>query len=352
MKKNLDDIRSEFAEHFLKAISEKSIEKLQRLLLSHDDHMYLSTLATYISGKTYEEDDYNKALSRQTETFLNKANKFIDKKNSEKSSRIMSSNLNEVKTYRFEINDEPMQSMDTITISMKPRLIDGVNYRVGFEIKEALLINDKIKITNWYFVKFYESFWDDVNEDNTPFPKIEDKKTLTKLFENFNHEFSDYIHNWQWYLHEGDLVLEKYDLKVNLIVTGNLTIKEPLPMIGHELVVFGKTNLNALHIDESNNVLFINGIEFKVGIFIAPWSSGAYQLLNKPKGPLIYSLSETTEVDDMEHVQYYQDANTEGTSNLQSLVRKNFLEKNEDDEYVLDFDQSIATVKTGDSIIK
>ena len=353
MNDQFEIIKQTFAKEFIEAFSTKSVEKCSKLILSYDDQIFLAGEDTDIN---ISRTEYDKNIITPTEMFLEKASHFIDKNNTNTNSQLVFSNIKAVDLHNFEINKELIQGIDTISISMNTRLLDGINYEVGFQIDDALLVNGKIKITNWFFVKYYESYWEDINKENTPYPEIESKERLNDLFKNIDTEYKDYIHNWnKWYIHEGDLELDNYEVKVNLIVTGNLTIKAPLVEIIHPLVVLGKTFLNALYLEEDNDVVFIGGINFNLAVFID--SSGAFQAFNKAEGVFFYTNSESYEIDDFDNISYVLDIPMgEYKGDLQYLLLGKFIEERDDEDTYgldgLDIHPLIEAIRNGEHIFR
>lgn len=348
MDKNLETIKYHFAKTFIEAISSKSIEACAELLQSFDDQIYLTGATAELD---MSKEEYNTLLRKRTKEFLDEISDFIDKKNENADSALTIEHFTEINTYDFEIKEEPFQVINTISINMNTRLVDEVNYQVGFQIENALLIQNKIKISNWYFVKRYESVWDEINEKNTPYLKANKEKVRTLMADHLDEEYSLILNDWNnWYYHEGDLELEKFDLKVNFIVTGNLTIRENLVEIDRELIVLGKTNLNALYLDEDNNVLFLGGIEFKTGVFIL--SSGAFQVLKQPKGPFLYTYSESNDIENINNVNCFIDAAMgEAQGACHELLSEKFIEEGTD-VYDLDMDTIVEALRNGENIFK
>ncbi len=345
---DIEAIKEEFAKSFIEAISSKSVEACADLVLNAEDNKTLEI------DYGFSDKVYRKKLMTQSKNFLKEQRKFIDKMNADQTSAISYENYLKINTYDFEIPKEhPACFIKTISISMKERLIDGVFYQVGFQIDDALFINGKIKINNLFSVRMYESYRDEINEENTPYPLVKDKKILRNaLGKHANKEYADILGYYNdWYLHEGDLTIEKFDLKVNLIVTGNLTIKEPVVEVPHELIVLGKTQLNTLYLNEPNDVLFLGGIEFKDCLFIM--DSGPYQIFNHPKGPLIFSWSESIEVNSLEQVECCPASELGEKGDVSELLLEAFYSKNKEDGiYELKLELILETLRAGKSIFK
>ena len=120
--------------------------------------------------------------------------------------------------------------------------------------------------------------------------------------------------------------------------------------IEHELIVLGKTSLSSLHLDEDNDVLFLGGIEFKVGIFIL--SSGAFQVLEQPKGPIFCTHSESNIIENRTDIQCFVDfAMGETHGNFQDLLLRKFIGE-DDDIYDLDIELIIEAIRTEENIFK
>jgi len=346
MQKNLQTIKTAFAHSFIQAISTKSVVDCVQLSSYIEYQMYFSGEYTKPSYLRKKFDNW--IVLRDVKKFLKKANKFISQKNSNKNSALTIANIAKIDTYDFEISKETLQIIDTLSITMNTRLIKDVNYTIGFKIDHALLFNGEIKI-NWNFVKYYESYSNDINETNTPYTKIESKEKLEKICANhIGKEYLDILNRYNaWYVHEGDLELDTYDLKVNLIVTGNLTIKEPLTKIREELIVLGNTKVNTLVLEDENDVLFLGGIEFKIGLFI--FSTGPYQVINNPKGPLFFSCSESFEIYNTKAVQCVIDIQSDFfQGDINNLLLDEFIEEAKE----VKFEQIIIAIKAGENIFK
>jgi len=346
---DIEVIKEAFAKSFIEAMSSQSVEACADLLLSYEDCEALGVTPD-ISKEAYQA-----ALVLQSENFFKEHSSFIEAKNAAIDSALSLENFVKIDTYKFKLQEGYEASfIKTISISMQERLVETVFYRVGFQIDDAVLVNGKIKINHLAFVRMYESHWDDINAKNTPYPFVEDKKQLRKIVEKYAKkeyiEVIDYCTGW--YVHDGDLDLEKCDLTVNLIVTGDLTIKEPVAELRNNLIVLGKTSVNALYLeDESVNVLFLGGIDFKVAVFII-YCSGPYQVLNKPRGPLIYGASETLFVDSSEHVQclYAPDAGFE--DDYSECLAVKLIEKDQDGFEDLRLESILAAIRAGETIFK
>jgi len=360
MKRDLQTIKTDFANAFIDAISSKSVTACVKLVASYEDQIYLAGKDAKLD---MSKEEYDIRVKTNTKEFLDKASNFIDEKNSTINSFLNTSNITEVDTYAFKISEEHIQIVDVLSITMNTRLLDGVNYGVGFQINDSFFINGKIKISNWFFAKYYESFWDDINEENTPYPKVQSKEKLKEICakhlqaKHLAEDYSELLDDWNdwegWYLHEGDLELDVYDLKVNFIVTGNLTIKEPLVEIEHELIVLGKTKLNALFLENDNNVCFLNGIDFNVGVFIL-YSDAGCRIFNKPKGPLLFVCSESHDIINHNEVQCFIDIeyNRESHGNINDLLLDKFIEKNENQVLDEHFDELIEAIRKRKNIFK
>lgn len=353
MDESFQHIKEAFSNDLINALTSKSAVACCKMLLSFDDVLHMNGA----EGQAEVTREVYDALSLQrTNEFLNDdMGDFIDKKNAQKDSVIIAAHITKTETYDFTPNDEPFQIIDTISISMNRRLVDGVNYQVGFQIDDAIFVNGKIKISNWYFAKRYESFWDDINPENTPYPKITDQKKLKAIVKNCSDRETceDVLSNLRdWYVHEGDLELESFDLKVAFIVTGNLTIKEPFTEIPHELIVLGRTKLTTLLIEETNDVLFLGGIEFAKAVFVSVTSHGAYQIFNRPRGPLFVTESETTDIDEASEIKCFSDTSYGTThGDFHALLIDRFMPQDVTvDE--LDMDQIIDAIKRGETAFK
>lgn len=343
---DIKKIEEEFSKSFIEAISSKSIEACADLVLSYEDN---STLEVDYG---LSEKRYRKRLLEQSENFLKGQSKFIDKKNAALESAISFENFEEINTYDFEIpKKHPACFIKTISITMKKRLVDGIFYQVGFQIEDAVFVNGKIKINNLFSVRMHESFWDEINEENTPYLLIEDKASLNEILGNHSdREYAEILDHYNnWYLHTGDLVLDSYEVKVNLIVTGNLKIKEPVTEVLHELIVLGNTSLNTLFLEETNDVLFLGGIEFTVGLFIM--DSGAYQIFNSPKGPIIFAQSETIEVENTQNILCLYAPELDKNGDYSEIILDEFCGKEEGNEY-LEIELIIETLRAERPIFK
>ena len=53
------------------------------------------------------------------------------------------------------------------------------------------------------------------------------------------------------------------DIKVNLIVSGNLTVKEPQAAFNRELFVLGRTFVRSLQLEGDENILLFGGLTFE-----------------------------------------------------------------------------------------
>ena len=351
-------LKNEFSKAFIEAVSSKSVEACTKLVLSYEEQNILFGK----DGFGMKEEAYKEALTKQCQAFFEKWDTFVDEKNAYTHTKITLDNLDGVDTYSFEIHDEPFQFLKTISISMKEYKKEKKIYQVGFQIDNPLFINGRFALNNMLLTKCYESFWDDL--ENIPYKNkihthdefkglvkdIGDSETLEGMLYAYN-AYND------WYLYDGDLELEKFDEKVNLVVTGNLTVKEPLVEITTELIVFGKTIVNAMYLDEGNDVFLLGGVEFNVALLSA--MPGPYRVINNPKGPFLYSDSDSTIVNNPEKVKCYADyVYGESHGDILTILKEKYIDRDEpyegeeveEDDYHINSGQIAEDIKLGENI--
>jgi len=356
--KSLELLKNEFSKVFIEAVSSKSVEACTNLVVSYDEQNILFGK----DGFGMKEEAYKEALTKQCQAFFKKWDTFIDEKNAHAHTKLILDNLDGVHTYSFEIHDEPFQFLKTISISMKEYKKEKKIHQVGFEIDNPLFINGRLALNNMLLTKCYESFWDDL--ENIPYKNkihtldefkslvkdVDDSETLEGMFDAYN------AYN-EWYLYDGDLELEKFDEKVNLVVTGNLTVKEPLVEITTELIVFGKTIVNAMYLDEGNNVFFLEGVDFNVALLST--MPGPYRVINNPRGPFLYSDSDSTIVNNPEKVKCYADyVYGKSHGDILSMLKEKYINRDEpyegeeieEDDYYIDAAQIAEDIRLSENI--
>ena len=173
---------------------------------------------------------------------------------------------------------------------------------------------------------------------------IDDDETLEGLYFAYNN-FTD------WYLHEGDLELDNFDEKVNLVVTGNLTVKEPFMEIETKLIVLGKTTANAIHLYASN-IFLLGGVEFNLALI--SYIVGPYKIINNPNGPFLYNSSDSTIVNNPEKVKCYVDhVYSQSHGDELQMLKAKYIdrdESDEEDEYSINLDYIMEDIKLGKNI--
>lgn len=351
-------LKNEFSKSFIEAISSKSVEACTKLILSYEEQNILFGK----DGFGMEKKAYGEALTKQCQAFFEKWDSFIDEKNAYDYTKLILDNLDEVDTYAFEINDEPFQFLKTISISMKEYKKEKKIHQVGFQIDNPLFINGRFALNNMLLTKCYESFWDDL--ENIPYKNkihsldefkalikdIEDGETREGMRDAYN-AYND------WYLHDGDLELDNFDEKVNLVVTGNLTIKEPLVAIETELIVLGKTRVNAMYLGEGDDVFLLGGVDFNVALISA--MPGPYKIINNPNGPFLYSDSDSTIVNNPEKVKCYADyVYGESHGDILAMLKEKYIDKDEpygdeeidEDDYYINVSLIAEDIRLGENI--
>lgn len=353
---NLGPIESAFAKAFIEAISAKSVEGCADLVLTYEDCAALGV------DFGLSQRAYRKRLKKQSKNFLKEKREFIDKKNADPNSAITVENFVAIDTYEFALEDGfEAGFIKTISISMKIRRVDGMCYQVGFQINDAVFVNGNIRINNLHGVRMSESYWEEITKENTSYPLITDKAELRGIIQRYAPKYVDreYInildYYSNWYVHEGDLTLESYlEVKVNLIVTGNLTFKEPVTSVTRELIVLGRTSVNALVLEDTNDALFLGGVDFAVSAFVIYTS--AYIILNRPRGPFLCAYCETLEIDDLSGIQHLYAPELDANADFSQFLLDGFYEASEPDEgyegYELNYPAVLEAIRAGRSIFK
>ena len=344
----LELAKDNFAQAFIEAVSTKSIEACKKLVLSYDEQAVLFGKENIVMSK----EDYHKVLTRQCQAFFEKWEKFIDEKNASSFTKLTLNNLAKVDTYEFKVTNEPFQTMRRVSVSMKEYKKGKMIYRVGFQIDEPIFINGRFAINNMLLVRCYESFWDDLSD--IPYTdKISTYKEFKELIRGYvNINLDENKFYGEWYVHKGDLKLDKFDEKVSLIVTGNLTVKEPLVEITTGLIVCGKTVVNAMYLEETNSIFLLGGVEFDVALISVLTDS--YREIYHPKGPFLYNDSESAEIIGAEEVEcYFNNAFGEFSCNIEETLKEKYIDRDNDEPSMgVDIDLIVEDIKLGKNIFK
>ncbi len=146
----------------------------------------------------------------------------------------------------------------------------------------------------------------------------------------------------RWYIYEGDLELDELIIgTASLVVTGNLTIRQPFIDIDEGdgcLFVLGKTKVNYISLGQDAG--FYGGIEFEI---LYTTDDGEIKIYN-PKGRLLYSDSEGVDIEglDPKKVEVYINYNypEENFGNITKLLPQKYLYYDlVEDEDILTYEQ-------------
>jgi len=194
------------------------------------------------------------------------------------------------------------------------------------------------------------------------YKKIKSQKELKELLEkSYNnkvpyeiYEATEYA-NVEWSVHEGDLELDSYSkVQDDLIVCGDLIIKEPLAEITSELIVCGTTKCNAMLLDEGNDVFLLGGVQFNVALISC--LGGPFRIINNPQGAFMYNDADSVEINNTQKVSCYIDhVYAEGHGDAQNILKDKYFSYDDPDDledYFLDNDALISDLRVGESIFK
>ncbi len=175
---------------------------------------------------------------------------------------------------------------------------------------------------------------------------------MALLGQELDGEYSQHIYEGEWFVHEGDLVVERYEAEVNLLVTGNLTVKESLMEIKSSLVVSGKTELNSLFLGGGgNHALFLDGVEFTTAL--VSYITGPFKVLNHPIGPFLYNHSDSTYISNPKGVECLVDfALGESHGDVHRLLAAEYIDVLSDGDYSIPVDKLREDLRAGKCIFR
>jgi len=339
----MEKIKQEFTELFIEAIAENSPEKLYPLCNNYQDM------------KKYDvELDFTEA--KLGEIVLSNCSKFLDTVDfSITEFTFESSSLNGANDSLEIVKGHSVIFAKSLTFKFQNKESDNV---LNITISDPIIIDDQIKINNPLLIKFYiykpyikpESITV-LNSDNTSHELLlaNNDEIRTSLTERKVY-YEGCSLDMDWYIHEGNLELDSFNFKKNVIITGDLAIHEPLVDFDTSLIVLGKTTSNAITIhDEGMDIYLLGGVDFNIALFIH--STGSQVELRNLSGPLVNIHSETANVEGEKKVKYFNYPEyDELHGNIHQLVKEKYFWRNEEDELELDDYAIMHDIKLGADI--
>lgn len=313
----MEEIKQKFTTAFIQAIAENSAQKLYPLCNSYQDMKKYDTELGFTEEKL-------------SEIVLSNCSKFID-------------------TIDFDITEYILESStldgagDSVEIVKSHFVTFAKSLILSFVKKEAktklkidighpIIIDDQLKINNPLLIEFrqYEPYikpesilvLDNQNKSHE-LPLCQRERIKSALDEN-NIFIEGCPLELDWYIHDGDLELDSFDFEKHIIVTGDLSVHEPLTNINVSLIVLGKTTVNALSIlDDGDEVFLLGGVNFNIAILIN--SSGSQIELKNLSGPMVDIISETTNIGGDMQVKYFNyPENDESHGDIESLIKEKY----------------------------
>ena len=340
----MEEIKRLFTDVFIEAIVKSSPQKLYPLCNNYRD-----------MKKYGVESDFTK--EKLGEIVLSNCSKFLDSINFDISKfTFESSTLNGAEDDLEIVKGHTVIFAKSFVFKFKNKISDEI---LRISVDNPIIIDDQIKINNPLLIEF-----------NTYIPYVKPESITILDSDNFIHELplanNDEIKTFlnkrkvliegcsldmDWYIHEGDLELDDFNFKSHIIITGDLSIHEPLVnIVDTSLIVLGKTTVNALSIlNEGNDVYLLGGVDFNIAIFIH--SSGSQIELRNLFGPLVNIFSETVNIEGKNKVKSYNYPGLDQSDeNIQQLLKEKYFSKNEDNEIELDDYAVMRDIKLGAEI--
>jgi len=334
----------EFASAVIGAYGSKSVKACVALLPTKQEDRLIDTVVPFRFG-------YHRLTAKRfTKQVLKEKSKKIDQLNERSDSALTVANLDSIDTHDFVPDaDAAVQVVPRITIRFKERSVDDRLVRAVIIVKEAAIVNQAMRNTHFLNVEIAETSRRNP-EAVTRFTAIHDRQVLKGILEPvIGSEYTSYVLGDEWEMHEGDLQLETFDIKTNLIVTGDLSVDEPLVEIECSLVVFGTTTVRSLLLGE-DNVFLMGGVQFAQALL--SHHSGPTKVINRPVGPLLYSGCETTETYETSGVTcLFEDAIGNTPGDLQATVHPDYLLEHDDGQTTIDWDRTVSALESGSSIL-
>lgn len=225
-------------------------------------------------------------------------------------------------------------------------LFNGLESSENLRIKVdcPIIINNDIKINNPLMIECC------VYEPYIPVPPPEsimvvdthgqthellltDSNIIESRLKNKDRDVEFYSGHENWYIHEGDLELDSLSLEKNVLISGNLLLHELMVEPTEGLIVLGKTVLNALCLDDANDVFLLGGIDFNVAVISI--MAGQTRVLRDLDGPLVYNSSDSTSIEGTSNVGCYVDyvyGDSHGV--FSAILNSKYLELDEDEVHV------------------
>ncbi len=327
----METIKQQFTELFLVAIKEKSPIKLSQLCLTYDNLRNMEVPDINLTKKNHDA-----IVLKNCSTFFSSLDINLDEFEFK---RITVANLSDEHIFK---SGSKVQFTDNVSLEFAKKIS---NENLTIDIAHPMILNSEIKINNPLMIEvdIYEDIQEPISDANEYIFKVNgiEKKLPLCSIDRVNQILKEngvsdaYWGDWDWYLYEGDLEVHKLRPEYNLIVTGNLTVKEPMLRLEAGIMVLGETRANAIYIEEGSDVFLLGGTLFNTALLI-PYS-GAQIVVNRPKGPLLYNgCNEYDVVENIEDVKCYVEVAKPIPDCLTRLVLKEYIDEDEYEPFECD----------------
>lgn len=344
MAHSIDAIAREFAHSAVVAYGTKSVKACVNLLPTKEEDRLIDTVIPVRIG-------YQRLTAKRfTKQALKESSTKIDRLNERSDSALTVENLAGVDTHRFEVDPiAEVQVIPRITIRFNERREDDRLVRAVIVIKDAALVNGVIRNTHFLNVEIAQTSRRDP-EAITRFTAIHDQQALKEmLLPVIGSSDTNYALGYEWELHEGDLELDVFDVECPLIVSGDLTVREPLVEVDVPLIVLGKSRVRSLSLGGDNGAYLMGGVEFEQALLSLHSECG--QFVKRPAGPLIFTACEATEITETSGVTcLFEEAIGNTPGDLAATVKAEYL-VTEDGYTTIDWDKVVNVLRRGGSIL-
>lgn len=326
-------LKEEFTEQFIKALLEKSSVNLSNLCLMYDTLINLEVPDIKLS-----KEQHDAIVAKNCRTFFSNFNIDLNE------FKLVSSKIYNLRDEHTFDSGYKVQFVDSLSLEFNK---EESNKKLRIDVEHPMIVNGEMKINNPLMIKtdIYEEIDKPISDENEYIFKVNgiEKKLPLCSTDRVNQILKEngvsdgYWGDWDWYLYEGDLEVHKLRPEYNLIVTGNLTVKEPMLRLEAGIMVLGETRANAIYIEEGPDVFLLGGALFNTALLIP--HSGAQIVVNRPKGPLLYNgCNEYDVLENIEGVKCYIEIAEPLPDCARELVKDKYIEQYEDeyDDLLLD----------------
>ncbi len=339
-------MKEDFAIALIDSIKEKSTKKLYSLCNNFNDQKKMGMQSDLTEAKL------NEIIIKNCKNFINSIDFDINEY------ALESVSLRGAKDAVELVKGHSTIFADSVDLLFNKKV--GSTSRLSIDVQMPIIIDNNIKINNPLLIKFQEyeeskpvAYPDsitiiDSNNHTLELP-ICDIDIVKSYLKKNKTDAQNYISDDPWYICDGNMELNNFNLKMNTIIIGDLSIHERLVEIDTNLIVLGKTVANAIVLDDTNDVFLLGGIEFNVALL--SMMPGPFRVLKRLKGPLVYTDSDSTSIEGTDNITCYLDyVYGESHGEMAILVKDKYLDKDEDVSLGIDANLVANDIKHGKNI--